>query len=357
VSGFSRTDTDELRAAIHPGRGRLGNISALATLMMGRFTSAAVLALVLVIPGCVVGGALKPTLEHPTDIDIASLWQEPTDLAERDLFLGPGGPELMPDSSTPFTFVAEDRAGYSAGYDVRGPDGMEWSVKLGPEAQTEVAVSRILWALGYHQPPSYYVATWTITGAQSGPREPGRFRPKLKDRKVVGEWSWYENDFINTQAFKGLVVANVMLNNWDWKTSNNKIYEISAAGQPVQRVYVVQDLGASLGKTSYPKVLAWLPMRGLGQGSRNDLEDFEAQGFIKRVDGERVEFFYRGIHQSLLDLLTTGDVEWVAERMGRLSDEQWHDAFRAAGYSDEHARRFVAKIKSKVDESLKLSEG
>ena len=60
----------------------------------------------------------------------------------------------------------------------------------------------------------------------------------------------------------------------------------------------MQDLGASLGKTSYPRMLDWLPMRGLGQGSRNDLEDFEAQGFIKQVEGDRIEFVYRGIHQN-----------------------------------------------------------
>jgi hypothetical protein len=235
-------------------------------------------------------------------------------------------------------------------------NGMEWSVKLGPEAHTEVAVSRILWALGYHQPPTYYLSSWTMTGTQAGPQGPARFRPKLPDRKVVGEWSWYENDFINTQPFKGLVVVNVMLNNWDWKTSNNKIYDVGDEGEAIDRVYVVQDLGASLGKTSYPKLLAWLPMRGLGQGSRNDLEDFEAQGFIKRVDGERIDFFYRGIHHSLIEQLTTRDVVWAAERMSRLSDKQWHDAFRAAGYPDDHARRYVAKIQSKIAEALQLAK-
>ena len=261
----------------------------------------------------------------------------------------------MPGGPATFTFVAADQSGYSAGYDVRDANGLEWSVKLGPEAQPEVAVSRILWALGYHQPPTYYLTSWTMTGAQSGPQQPGRFRPKLPDRRVVGDRSWYENDFINTQPFKGLVVVNVLLNNWDWKTSNNKIYEVGDEGQPVDRVYVVQDLGASLGKKSYPKLLSWLPMRGLGQGSRNDLADFEAQGFIKRVDGERVDFFYRGIHASLIDQLTTRDVVWAAEQMSRLSDAQRNDAFRAAGYSDDQTRRYVAKIKSKIAEGLKVT--
>jgi hypothetical protein len=312
-------------------------------------TSAVIFALVILSAGCVVSGKIQPTVDPGAAVDTSRLWEEPVDLAARDVLHGPGGVELRPHESATFTFVAADRSGYSAGYDVRDANGLEWSVKLGPEAQPEVAVSRILWALGYHQPPTYYLSSWTMTGDQAGPQAAGRFRPKLPDRKVVGEWSWYENDFINTQPFRGLVVVNVMLNNWDWKTSNNKIYEIGG-----EHFHVVQDLGASLGKTSYPRLLAWLPMRGLGQGSRNDLEDFETQGFIESVNGEGIDFIYRGIHHSLIEELTPRDVVWTAEQMSRLSDAQWHDAFRAAGYSDDYVRRYVAKIKHKITEGFAL---
>jgi hypothetical protein len=234
---------------------------------------------------------------------------------------------------------------------------MEWSVKLGREAQPEIAVSRLLWAIGYHQPPTYYVPSWTMTGEQSGPQPAGRFRPKLPGRKVVAEWSWYENDVIATQPFKGLLVANVMLNNWDWKTSNNKVYETDGPDGSATQMMVVQDLGASLGKTAYPSFLSWLPMRGLGQGSRNNLEDFESQGFITRVEGTRIDFDYRGIHKSLVETLTPRDVRWTCELMARLSDAQWHDAFRAAGYDAETSRRYVAKLKSKVSQGLSLAAG
>ena len=307
---------------------------------------------------CLAGSTLRSTLESPTEADVARLWLEPSDLQDRDLFYGSGGKALMPDPATPFTFIAADSTGYSGGYDVRGPDGMEWSVKVGREAQPEVVMSRILWALGYHQPPTYYLPNWTMTGAQSGPQEAGRFRPKLPDRKVVAEWSWYENDFLTTQPFKGLVVANVMLNNWDWKTSNNKVYETAGQdGGARQQVLVVQDLGASLGKTAYPVFLKWLPMRRLGQGSRNDLEDFEGQGFIKGVDGTRVDFDYRGIHRSLIETLSTNDIVWTSRLMARLSDAQWQDAFCAGGYDDEQARRYIAKIKTKVAEGLEVAGG
>jgi hypothetical protein len=288
-------------------------------------------------------------------VDVSKLWEEPGDLAQRDLYHGPGGEALAPHKQPHFEFVKTDKGGYSPGYDVRDPQGMMWSVKLGPESQTEVVSSRILWAMGFHQVPTYFVADWTMKGGPGGVPGPGRFRPELPSHKVVGEWSWYENEFVDTQPYRGLVVANVLLNNWDWKTSNNKIYEVTHE-QGTRRIHVVRDLGASLGKTAYPKFMSWLPMRGFGQGSRNDVADFEEQGFIKRVEGDRVEFFYRGIHQPVLSIVTKRDVVWATQLLSRVSDEQWNDAFRAAGFTPDVSDRYITKIKAKIAEGLKLAD-
>ena len=96
-------------------------------------------------------------------VPIDELWQAPSDLAQRDLFHGAGGASLAPRAES-FTFVAKDSSGYSPGFDVRDAEGIEWSVKLGPEAQTEVTTSRILWSVGFHQPPTYYVSQWRYGG-------------------------------------------------------------------------------------------------------------------------------------------------------------------------------------------------
>ena len=286
---------------------------------------------------------------------MAQLWMDPIDLESRDFGAGPGGAALKPPSGARFTLIAVDRRGYSRGYDVRDAQGVKWSVKLGPEAQPEVVVSRVLWGIGYHQRPTYLLTDWTLEGTHSGPTGAARFRPDDAEQHVVADWSWYENPFVDTQAFKGLLVANLLLNNWDWKTSNNKIYDAPTAPRGPRRMYVVRDLGASLGKTSFPRLLKWTPMRGLGQGSRNDVEDFEQQGFIKSVDGERVRFHYRGIHGSLVDTVTTGDVVWTCRLMARISDAQWRDAFDAGGYAPDIRDRFVAKVKSKIAEGLALA--
>jgi hypothetical protein len=308
-------------------------------------------AAIVVTFGAFVGTSSQSVATQATTPEkVAELWIAPDDIASRDLFHGPGGAPLAPHAATTFTWVATDKTGYSPGFDVRGPDGRAWSVKLGPEAQTEVAASRILWAIGYHQPPTYYLKTWPLSGGPGGQQPAARFRTDFDGSKVVGDWSWSKNEFLDAQPYRGLIVANVLLNSWDWKTSNNKIYQLSDG----TRRFVVRDLGASLGKTSSSKLLWTIPIRGLGQGSRNDIDDFESQNFIKRIGENEVEFNFDTIYRSVVDRVRPADVKWTAELMSRLSDTQLDDAFRAAEYTPEIRARYVKKIKAKIAEGLAL---
>jgi hypothetical protein len=283
---------------------------------------------------------------------IAELWQAPSE--PRDLFHGPGGKELVPGTA-PFTFVAADTTGYSPGFDVKDAAGLEWSVKTGPEAQTEVVTSRILWAIGFHQPPTYYVEKWSLSGGPGGAQEPGRFRPDLPDRQIGGDWPWHENPFVGTQEFGGLIVANLLLTSWDWKTSNNKIYYLDKPINGVSRWFVVRDLGASLGKFTYPPILRLFRLRGFGQGTRNDLPGFEQQGFIEKVEDGSVSFVYRGIYRDVISTVTAAQVRWACERLAKLSDQQWADAFRSGGYTEDQSRRYTNKIKEKIAQGLQLT--
>jgi len=306
---------------------------------------------------------LRPAAAPP---DHAQLWQAPDDIASRDLYLGPGGADFVP-TREPFTFVAHDRTGTSPGFDVRDSTGRAWDVKQGPEAQSEVAASRILWAIGYHQPPTHYVEQWTLTGngagSAEGPQTSGRFRPdRVALEREIGEWAWDENPFIGTRPFGGLIVANLMLNSWDWKASNNKIYDFlpgvtrDQIGTLPMRRYVVRDLGASLGKTSYPTLLKWFRLRGFGQGSRNDLEDFESQRFLLASEDGRPHFDYRGIYNHVVDAVVFEDVRWTCALLSRLSDKQLDDAFRAGGYSPADRARYITKLKDKTQQGLRTRE-
>lgn len=295
----------------------------------------------------------QPTTERP---DIAALWIEPADLEQRDLFAGPPGGPPAPDGQTPFTFVAVDTSGKSPGFDVRDSNGVEWSVKLGEEAQSEVVASRILWAIGFHQPPLHYVTGWQMTGQQAGPQPGGRFRPEIATAKTVADrWDFKDNPFVGTRELNGLLVVQMMLNNWDLKDSNNKVYEVSdASGGPVRR-YVVRDLGAALGHNRQKQWFRWLGIRA-SQGSKNDVADFERTALVDEVRGERVKFTYRGPNDTLVDNITTADVRWTANLMSRISDAQWRDAFRAGGYAPQDAERYIRKLKAKIAEGLALPE-
>jgi hypothetical protein len=312
-----------------------------------------ILPLAVLVASC-AGRTPKTTAADPARIDVSQLWVDPRDIETRDLFHGAGGAALAPNPSIAYQLVAVDDSGYSPGYEVRDRQGTEWSVKLGIEAQPEIVASRVLWAIGFHQPPTYLLTDWQLEDKQGGPQAVARFRRESEDRKVVSDWSWYENPFVTTKPFRGLVVANLILNNWDLKTSNNKVYTIAARGKEPRRLYVVRDLGASLGKTTFPAILQWTPFRAMAQGSRNDIDDFEQQGFVKGVEGQRVKFHYRGTNGALVETLTVDDVVWTCRMMARLSDRQWADAFRAAGYDRAVGQRYAAKLKTKIREGLAL---
>jgi len=275
----------------------------------------------------------------------------PSDLESRDLLHGPGGPDLAP-RSTAYAFVARKTTGTNPGYDVRDANGRLWSVKLGEESQSEVTASRILWSIGFHQPPNYYLERWTLSGGDAPEQSAGRFRTEPRGHEVIGEWSWYDNQFIGSRPFGALITVNMLLNNWDFKTANNKIYLVTDADGRKETRYVVRDLGASLGKARQPRMLSWFPFMRHKQGSKNSLEDFEARGFVTGFDGETVQFDYRGIDDGLVDSVTIDDLRWTRELLSRLSERQWLDAFRAGGYTADQSERYVHKIQEKLAQSI-----
>jgi hypothetical protein len=277
----------------------------------------------------------------------AELWTSPPDLATLDLRNGPGGRALAPPDGSTFAFIEKDTKGASPGWKVRAADGLQWDVKQGIEAQAEVAVSRILWTLGYHQPPMYYVPSWTLVGGPApGPQPGGRFRPELPTVKRVGRWSWQDTPFLGYASFRRLKVAMRLVNNWDLLDENTAIHDVSVPAGPAQRRYVVIDLGASLGKG------AWLP----GRSTKNDVEAFDRQQFVEGLD-ERGFVKFEDVgrrHRHLFKDIRGEDVRWVCERLDRLTEEQWGDLFRGAGYDATTSNRFMAALRRRIREGLEL---
>jgi hypothetical protein len=288
--------------------------------------------------GCVAPVMRSSLHGPPTPAQSAELWEAPDDLADRNLFDGPWGKALAPDPTATYAFVSAKAIGISPGFAVTDANGMEWSVKQGPEAKVEVVMSRVLSAVGYHQPPVYYLGQWTISGAPaSGVQSEGRFRPKHTVLKDEGEWSWQENPFIGTRPYNGLRVLMLILNESDLKNSNNSLYTVKKSGETTaHRWYVVRDIGTALGET------------GRLNPTRSDTGKFDRSGFIKGVRNGSVDFDYQGRHQELADHISPDDVRWMCDLLARLSDQQWHDAFRAGGYDTATADRFIARLKQKI---------
>ena len=282
--------------------------------------------------------ASQPANPKSRRATIAELWQDPGNIAAKNLRWGRGGEALVPSAATAFAFKGTDTTGYSPGYDVVDPKGRKWDVKTGDEGQTEVMASRLLWAVGYHQPIVYFVPEWTMTEGPVSKPLSGRFR-LASDHDADGDWSWTENPFLGTRQLKGLVVANLIINNWDLKPSQNRIY---AEVRNPPRWFVVQDLGASFGKTAWPT------------GSRNNIDDFETQRLVLGVEKGRVQFDYHARHKELLENITPADVVWICRLFSRITDAQWADLYRGAAIPAEVGLRYTRKIKSKIQEGLAL---
>ena len=274
-------------------------------------------------------------------VPLAQLWERPHDIAARDVVHGWGGKALEPSSKTVYRFVSEDRKGHSKGYEVMDPQGRTWDVKIGDEAQSEYVLSRVLWAVGYRQPVMYYVPRWKMEGGPVAVPPPGRFRLQ-SDHENDGVWEWRENPFVETRALKGKIVINLLFNNWDLDESQNRIYKVKESAPGPTQWYVVQDLGAALGKSK------------IALGSRNNLKDFESEGFIEKVEDGRVKFDFSGRHTRLRNDLTPEDVVWACRLLSNLGHRQLDTIFKTAGYSPGDRRRFIAKIEEKIQQGLAL---
>ena len=286
--------------------------------------------------------AVRPTV-WPDAPPLTSLWEPPTDLPHADLFGGAWGRENAPDPNALYRIVEEKHHGINPGYTVRDPEGHKWSVKLAPidgepsEAPVEVVLSRVLSAVGYHQPPVYYLASFKVADDWGTRTEGGaRFRLHHKKLKDKGEWSWQQNPYVGTQPYQGLLVILLLFNSSDLKNENNTLYQYRT-GDFVQSWYVVRDIGTSLGDT------------GRLAPRRNDPAVFAREPFILGVRDGFVEFNYRGWHQELVrNRITPADVRWAGRLLSGLSPRQWADAFRAGGYAPAEANQFIRALAARI---------
>ena len=282
------------------------------------------------------------------------LWNEPTDLENRDLFNGPGGAEGAPDPNGKFTFIERSQSGTSEKINVDDDRGRKWQVKFGPEARPAPAASRIAWALGYHVDTDYFVKRTHIEGRGGFDVWDVRFKRRGDGYKEVGLWSWHANPFSGTREMQGLKVLMALMNNWDLKEDNNKIVQPSKkSGGGNDLIYYVSDLGATFGKTGSP----FRKIPGFGNapaGSKGEAGPYHDQVFITGVSNGQVVFNYQGKDRKALEGISVEHARWMGNLAGRLSDKQLSDAFRAGGFSDGEVTLFVRALRARINELKNL---
>ena len=284
----------------------------------------------------------KKKKEVPTGTPI--LWQRPTDISSRDLFLGPGGAAMRPDLRR-ITFIKEEKGGYSKKYEVRDGSGRRWVAKIGKEAQSETSAIRLLWGVGYMTEVNYLVPRVTIPG--KGTFTNVRFEARPEDWKRVGEWKWKKNPFSGTTEFQGLKIMMALINNWDLKDSNNEIIQLRGDNGNELR-YIISDLGATFGHASTTPIF-WRLTR-----SRNNPVKFAKSNFFEKVKGDRVVLHFGGKNRGIMKDINVQDAQWMATWLAQLSDRQLRDAFRAANYRPDQINLLVNAVRERTNELLSL---
>lgn len=317
--------------------------------------------------GPAIGDDKKSSEKYP-----ATIWQDPGDIASRDLFYGPGSRERAP--VPPFRFIKEDKDGESPKFKVKDARGVEWQVKLGVEAQTETVATRLVWAVGYFAEEAYYFRRARINGLKKLSRgnefvigtnvvAGARFEPRREGVERADTWDWSKNPFAGTRMLDGLKVLMILLNNYDARSANNLVMLVRN-GERVEARYLVSDLGATFGKAD-----------GLGGNrSKNNLEDYLSTRFVLGVKEGAVEFDYDtrptglGVVSILRPDYYFGEVKkekdmrgipveharWIGELLSRLTDDQLRAAFRAALYDSRTAEGYVAALRQRINQLGRL---
>jgi hypothetical protein len=298
-----------------------------------------------------------PVFAQQTGHAIA-LWRDCGDISALDLLGGPGSEDRQP--GTDFAFIRETEGGTSPKFEVEDENGARWKVKLGREAKSETAATRLVWAAGYLVDQDYYRPQINVKGM----KQLSRGREYVSGNGVVREarlerqdggtklenWSWYDNPFVGTREFNGLRVMMALINNWDLKEVNNDIY----GGDGAEGRYVISDLGASLGRTgnSFAR-------------SRGVMKDYKGTRFIKKATPEYVDFvmnsrpfiltifnfpyyLFRTRMESVAKHIPIADARWLGSRLGQLSLEQIRDCFRAAGFSPAEVDSYAIVVMQRI---------
>lgn len=297
-------------------------------------------------------------MKHPV------LWEDPGNIAGKDLTLGMGGPDHQP--KPPFTFVSEDQNGTNPKFDADDADGKKWRVKLGSEARPEVVASRLLWAVGYFVNEDYLLPTATVANINmrrgrdlihgDGITD-ARFERRPSGQKKIGIWQWKANPFKDSKEFNGLRVMMAVMNNWDLKDVNNAVYQDEKHDR---QILLVSDIGATFASNSE---------HVHHDTDKGNLASYQHSKFITKKSEKTVSFgtpmlpgglvlrqgpvlVGEAVRRSGLDWIghdiPLDDARWIGGLLGQLTHTQLDQAFRAGNFPDAERETFVKIVEDRI---------
>ena len=301
--------------------------------------------LLLVAPVFAQKGKAKKAKKSPP-AGPAIMW-EPVNIAERDLYLGPGGREMVPDLSR-IKFIRKESGGANKKFRIQDGSGRIWVAKLGVEARPETAAVRLLWGLGYKTEINYLVPSITIPGKGTFRNVRLEARPENVDRE--GVWKWTSNPFLGKPELQGLKIMQIFMTNWDVLDKQNEILQVRSRRGP-ERHYIISDLGRTFGKYGNNN-LPIIYRLGRRTGAPGP---YSKASFIKGFKNGKIQWGIKGKNRGIYKDVTVEDARWLLARLRRLSDRQILDAFRAANYSPAESDMYRAAVRRRIVELENLT--
>jgi len=269
------------------------------------------------------------------------MW-ESNDVSSYDLYWGPGGKDRFPVLKNA-RYIGTHAGGNNLKYEIEDGAKQKWVVKVADESQSEVAATRLIWAMGFKTETDYLVPRLSIPGV--GEYKNARFELRPADTQRVARWSWNDNPFKDSREMRGLKIMMAMINNWDLKDENTAVL-----AKDGKLLYIVSDNGSSFGKLSDKSM-------SRANRSVNKPNDYAKANFIKGVNQDILELDYNGMNEKIMQGITVEDGRWLADRLLQLSDKQIEDAFRAANYAPQDVHTLTEAVKTRIAALDKATQG
>jgi hypothetical protein len=302
------------------------------------------------------------------------VWEDRGALTPSKVYWGSAGGAADPLArlpSPPYSHFEQDTTSNATSPKARLTDskGIKWTVKFGEEIHSDVAAPRLAQAMGFGTVESYFVpggkvegiTTKTDLGAAHGWIKPdgtfdkgARFKRHNKEETVVTDsankdmtWTEAENPGVPPEHLSGLLILDVLINNWDAQRKNCKVYHVDGKNGP-QNWFIISDYGASFADKPFHKY-------NLSQYQKE-------QSFIKDLSGGFVNLIYASSVSSQAKLhgrIPLAHAQWFRKQLEKLTDDDIQASFDAASATDALNHAYMdgnaEQIKQVRDKELPLA--